>query len=390
MNFELGKVVLAVLSIVTGVANFVGINATIAQDAWQWKIFSLLISIGVAGVIYLFWVYAFFTVVNAQKLQYRLSAWGVVCLGCAVLVALSSWWNVTAIAANEVTRLADKEITQNITLIFNKAVKESGKYKSFVPDVSALATNIKNLAESEETSGAITGSPGKGSITEFLRQLEVKALGIVETAQQASQQVELLRQKGQNCLNALHGNSPLSFKQVDCVNTAIADLGNQNVLQSLKRSLSDFTSGIIIPVSIRKQKQKEAVSRILANLKAQANKIANNAWRVTSNTIAPVQVERPNAMWAVVIYAPDILPAWITGIALDLAPLILLGFMSIHRRDVVAAGQPTREWTVRELKEAQQQLRELDELKSKETLPLKSIEDHSNDGPVIEHEETKE
>ncbi|MEM7619748.1 MAG: Arm DNA-binding domain-containing protein [Pseudomonadota bacterium] len=57
-------------------------------------------------------------------------------------------------------------------------------------------------------------------------------------------------------------------------------------------------------LSIRKQKQKEAVSRILANLKAQANTIAQNAQQVSSKAIAPVQVERPNSMWAVVIYAP--------------------------------------------------------------------------------------
>ena len=358
-----------VIAFVSAVLNFAGLSQLIDPGDWWLKTLCALTGVAVWISLYLFWSYAFAIVPELKLPGKRLASWGTVLGGCAVILCLSTYWNLIAFVGGEVQKLALVDTQRRAELVLANAIESSGTFASITPQIDSLAIHIESLADGEEKDGTITGSPGPGGVANTLRQIKSKVEATARSVEAAAQSVQKLKSKGQTCLAALRRNlsaqglSPERSNnvatQVDCVNEVVAALGNQKIASALSHALRGLTSGIVVPVTVRRPRQKQAVQNAIAGLQRQADSIAKAAAEVRAPPVKPLSVERPNTMLAVLLYWRSVIPAIATASALDLLPLILLIFRVLRYRDADERDEPRHPWTAKELLDAQDQLERL-------------------------------
>lgn len=369
MNIQTTNLCLFLLAFISAVLNFAGFDQVAIHADWWTKCLFALTAIAVWISLYLFWTYAFSIVPDLKLPGKRVSGWLTIIVGCGFILALSAYWNMIALVGGEVQKLALRDISTRAQTTISEAIDESSAYLVFVPQISGLSSHIEALADSEEQSGAITGSKGAGSVSETLRQIKSKVDAVSNSITAASSDIAGLKAKGQKCLADLrasvNGGGSADTRgdavaaSVDCVNETIASLSNQNVSSLIAQNLGNLTAGVVLPVSIKSDKQKEAVRNILSGLQKQADGIANAANAIHVSPVAPLTAERPNVMAAILIYWKSIVPALSTAAAIDLLPLLLLILRVVLYRDAEERGLPRHPWTAGEMIDAMGQIQRL-------------------------------
>ncbi len=376
MNPSLIGFPLMILALISAVLNFAGFSEITNGSWWQLSLCALT-SVGVFVALYAFWKAAFDVVPTLHSRQSRALGWAISCIGVATVLAISAYWNVVALAGSEVDKLIlqDRSVLADTSL--NRAIAEGGKFKGLENQLTAFSSSIENLADAEESSGAVSGSAGAGTVSKLLRQIAGKIQSAAGFAESASDTLNSTVKRGQACLADLRRSSEAGTAEenrasqatasVDCVNEVIAALGNQSAAAQIAQSMRSLASGVVIPASVKSKKQKASVANILAGVQKQADAVADTAESLKPAALQSVSNSRPNAMLGVLIYWRSIIPAIATAIAIDLLPLILLLFLVLRTRDMERRGKPVSTVTVAEIVAAHQELKQLDRMRG---LPL--------------------
>lgn len=369
MNIQNTNMGLLILAFVSAVLNFAGFDLVASNADWWHKSLLALTALAVWICLYLFWDYAFSIAPDLKLQGKRLASWLTIVVGCVFITALSAYWNVIALVGNEVHTLTLRDIGNRAQIVLSQAIDESSAYLVLAPQVASLSVHIESLAVGEEQNGAISGTKGSGSISKTLRQNKSKVDAVSGAIALASADIANLKVKGQKCLADLRSSingegSPETRGDavaagVDCVNETVASLGNQNVVSLIAQGMNGLTAGVVLPVSIKTAKQKQAVQNILTGLQKQADSIADAAAAIKVSPIAPLSAERPNIMMAVLIHWKSIIPPMATAIAIDLLPLLLLILKVILYRDAEERNVPRHPWTAGEMIDAVGQLQRL-------------------------------
>lgn len=333
---------LALLAIcaVSIAASYAGLSASLETNDIWWHVLAAMIAGATGTAIYVFWQGAFEAAVKPDQFRFRSAGWLATFSGALFLLGMSSWWNVAGIASNQVRNIALYDTVSNAETSFAGALRFAGGHKVYIPRLQSLKTEAGSLKECEGVSGCVTGSPGKKGVYQVLGQLEEKADGLLTAFKSFDAAYQSKLDKGKICLSemreALGSNGNLEektnrvSKAADCVNGVIAEITGPGPMAQIANALEGFTSGIILPVSIKSKKQKQAIANILDGLNRRAAKIAADAKADTRTVvIPPVSLVRLSPMKAVFVHYDSLMPQWITGIGLDLLPLVLLWFRSI-------------------------------------------------------------
>lgn len=333
------NIALAANSGVSVAASYAGLSASLeTPDIW-WYVLAAMIA-GATGIsIFVFWQGAFKAAVEPEQFRFRSAGWLATFTGAAFLLGMSSWWNVSGIAEGQVQNIALYDTIAKAETSFASALKSGGQHQAVIPRLRSFESEIAALAACEAASGCVTGSAGKKGVYQTLVQLKEKVGGVLKALKSSDTTYQARLNEGRACLSemreALGGDANLEdksnrvSKSVDCVNGAIADITGHGPMEQAAQALKGFTSGIVLPVSIKTEKQRQAVASIMGGLEKSAAKIAADITAITTPvTIPPVSLVRLSPMKAVVVHYDSLLPQWITGIALDLLPLVLLWFQA--------------------------------------------------------------
>lgn len=389
MSDQTTKFGIFLLALISALLNYAGLSI-VSGGNWWLKSLCAMTAIGVWVALYLFWTHAFAAIPDLKRPGKRVTGWITVNAGCGVILALSSYWNLVALAGNEVQRLALLDIASKAEITLARAIDQSSRWMSFAPQLPALSASVQGSIDGETQSGSLSGISGKGSVAETLRQIKAKIDAASEAMKAAEAAIGQLKEKGQTCLGelraavskdiAIDARGDAVAAKVDCINETIAEIGNQDVLSLIRRSMSGLTSGIVVPTSIKSDAQHRAIANVLAGLQKQADEIVGAAAAMDISPTSPLSAERPNIMLAVLFHWRSIIPAIATATALDLLPLLLLILAVLRRRDADEDGDPRHPWTVRELLEAQAQLDRLGQANGLlPSRPVRAIEFHRHD-----------
>ena len=373
MKSRLMKLALLATSSVSVAASYAGLSVSLDTDSIWWLLLSGMVA-GASGIaIYAFWDGAFKAVTKPEQFRFRSAGWTATFAGAFFLLGMSSWWNVAGLGGNVAKKAALYSTVTRAERSFVHARQNGGGYQVFIPRLEALDQEIDGLAQCEGSVGCITGSPGKQGVYQTLIQLRDKIRAIIASLKSADEALKSRTKEGENCLSEMREklNANRDIKKttnevsdsIDCINGVIGDIDGNDQLGQISQDMINFTSGLVLPLSIRSDKQKQAVAKILDALKERGEQIAKDAMSaIKPSDTEPVSLPRMSAMKAVVVYYDSVLPSWITGIGLDLLPLILLWFQSTLVASRRSAPNPKAyDLSVGELIEALRVLKDLND-----------------------------
>lgn len=335
MSMQLRDMALLFLAAVSTIVSYAGLNTSIPQTSLWWKLMCAAVAVAVGVAIYVFWKAAFEASVRPSQFKNRTAGWLATLVGSVFLLGMSSWWNVAAIGGHEALRAGMLEALHETEGVFVKETGRAGAHRPFISRVDKLAAELSQLAECERQSGCVSGSGGNGGVASTLAQLAGGAGQLAASLTQSDVDLVAQADAGRICLaemrkelDANAGASGVSTP-LDCVNGAMAAIAANGQLDRIAQEMSAFTAGVVIPATVRSEAQKASVANILESIQKRAAAIAADAGAAI-NREAPAAISLPqmSAMKAVIVYYDSILPSWITGIALDLLPLVLLSFSS--------------------------------------------------------------
>ncbi|WP_127599594.1 hypothetical protein [Nitratireductor alexandrii] len=335
MSVELRNKVLFFLALVSVAASYVGLSDSVPDTLW-YKLFALIIAAGVGFALYTFWSGAFEAAVKPHQLHNRTAGWLATLVGAIFVLGISSWWNAAAIGGPEALRAALYTTLPQLSERLSAAVATATRHRTYRSRIEALAAEIDALMTSERTYGTTSGKAGAGGVVATLDLLRSKAGETAQSIAALDEALEEKRAKAESCIadyrGGLSSDHPMdkAASATDCFNAALADISNNGQLERIAEDMDGFTAGIVLPAGVRTEVQRDAVARVFASLQERAGLIATDARSAAAAmpAIDPVSVPRMSKMKAVVVYFDSVVPAWVTGIALDLLPLILLSFSS--------------------------------------------------------------
>lgn len=379
---------LMIIAIVSALLNFAGFSTVLNND-WYSKALAAMSSLAVFTVIYGFWGFAFLSIPILQATRHRIGAWITVLIGCMGLVAISAYWNVVALAGHELQALALQQTTIAAERQFSDATENAGTYQSLTPQLEALSLSVSSLSESEIQNGAISGTPGEGSISRTLEQISTRVDAVIDALTSAEGELQSLNDQGRACLSEMRlGTTAHEVSGgVDCINAVISGLNNQDVATQINTGLSGLTTGIVLPATVRNDEQRSTIARIFTGIQEQADGIAVQSDAISSTPIGPVSNARPNTVQAVLVHWHAIIPAIATAVAIDLLPVILLIFMVLVRRDAQLNGENTSTITLADIERMHKDLRRIDTLRgdgpNKHTASIRSLSLPGKEGDAI-------
>lgn len=335
MSKELRDIALLFLAAVSTIVSYAGLNTSIPQESLWWKLLCASVAVAVGVAIYVFWKAAFDASVKPPQFKNRTAGWLATLVGSFFLLGMSSWWNVAAIGGHEALRAGMFGALRDVEHSFVENIAGASSYRPFVARITTLGADLQQLADCERQSGCVSGSGGNGGVSATLAQLAVSARELASSLTQSDTDLTARAEAGRMCLaemrKALDANAGATEVSgpLDCINSAMTAIAANGQLDRIAQEMGTFTAGVVIPATVRTEAQKASVANILASIQTRASAISADAAAAISRDLPEaVSLPQMSAMKAVIVYYDSILPSWITGIALDLLPLVLMSFSS--------------------------------------------------------------
>lgn len=369
------QIVFFVIATVSGVLNYEGLTLMVAETDWWLKSLCALTGIAVTLSLALFWNYAFATVPKLASGSQRRRGWAAVIFGCMLIINISTYWNLTAFAKDEINRLSGGGIVVMAEKALARTAEITTQFRSYAPLVVTLRDDIFAMEDAEVTGGGTTGFPSAGPVSNFMGQMGDKVRSFTVSIENAEVALEGFQNEGSECLTDLRagvatGDNGGAGTALACINRVIAEMTGQDISSTIKRSLATLTTGVTRPANVYSERSRNVIERFLRDTQARARAIAAQIEQNSPPMIEPLTLERPNVMRGVLIHWRSILPAIATALAVDLLPLVLLVFavlLADHRR---SNGLPSRDWSACELLEAVKQIEALKSRDGDSTRPV--------------------
>lgn len=360
MNERYTHAVLLCLAILTGVLNYYGLSLFVPPDAWFQLVLCAMTGFGVTLVVSLFWTYAFHIVPDLRSPGRRAGGWMTVFVGVILILAISTYWNLIALSGDEITRLASTNVVAKAELALAQAIDGSGLFRSFLSDIAAFSGDVANQV-AVEIGGGNSGGVGNGPIATSMAQVSERLKNLSIALSAGGDALAALRMQGDQCLASLNaastsGDAARIAAQVTCANGVIGDLANQNMLSAIERGLRTLTDGIVLPATVKTDAQRAVIAGFMEDQQQRADKIALLVSAMEMPVIEPVSAEMPNRIAGVLLHWKSIIPSIATAGAIDLLPLVLLMFRTLHSDDRRVRGEPRGDLSARELVDALRQI----------------------------------
>jgi len=352
-------------AVVSGVLNFYGLSELASDADWWLKTLFAMTAIVVTLSLSLFWRYAFSIIPDLSLGSFRTRGWATIFVGLAVIIALSTYWNVLSLTRGELDRLTGNAAVETAEVHYANALSGINTYRTYVPDISSFAADANAMLQ-REVKGGGSGKAGKGPVSNTIGQVAEKLGNLVKSIDKVERGLSALQDDATACLVALRiginsGDREKAARSVSCINQLLAQMSGQDPATVIVRSLSTLIAGVVVPATVRTQAQKDTIAQFLSETKNRANKIsAQIAAGSNSASFEVISLDRPNVMEAVLIYWRSLIPPIATALAIDLLPLVLL-VMIVHRNDDKRARNlPRGNWTAADLQDALAQIKLLE------------------------------
>lgn len=336
---------LAVLALASGVYTYLGVRSLLDGSATAVFFAAIIYSASVSVAIYAFWSYMARFYPHVTGAASRGAMIGVMALGCAMIIAMSSWLNAAALAGSAALEQHLAETVQDYTADLDQAHQNALAAQSLLPDIQRTSDRFSKLAEDERKNGALTGTTGSGSVVQLLSQMSSQ-LSELETGIIASRErVTTLFDQGRSHLatmrtlvsarGAVEPRSDEFSAEVVALSGVITSLEQTSIAPSVKRAAEDLSLGFIAPVADGQaadlaDRQDQVMQTIRASVSAQSLVLSQAANDILAREpVAERRFVPLSSAEAVLRYADDFIPAWAGAISIDLLPAVLVFILAV-------------------------------------------------------------
>lgn len=331
---------LAVLALASGVYTYLGVRSILDGSPTAVFFAAIIYSGSVSVAIYAFWSYMarFFPHVTGPAA--RGAMLGVMALGCAMIIAMSSWLNAAALAGSAALEQHLAETVEGYTGDLDRAHQNALAAQSLLPDIQRASERFAQLADAERQSGALTGTNGAGSVVQLLSQMSAQLKELEAGIVASREQVANLFGEGQKRLEtmrtlvsapgAVAPRADQFSAEVVALTGVITSLNQTSIAPSIRRAADDLSLGFIAPVADGQaadlaSRQDQVMETIRTSVAAQSRVLSEAADEILNRP--PVGERRfvpLSSAEAVLRYASDFIPAWAGAISIDLLPAVLV------------------------------------------------------------------
>ncbi|WP_152045966.1 hypothetical protein [Aureimonas psammosilenae] len=348
------RVTLSVLALGSGVFTYLGVRELLDGSATTVFLGAVIYSTAVSVGIYAFWSYLLRLmphVRGGRGLLYVAMA-----LGAAMILAMSSWLNASALAGSAALEQHLANTTEDYQARFNAANENALAAQSLLPDIQLASQRFASLADVERQSGALTGTSGSGTVVQLLSQMSAQLGGLQQEIVASRQAVDAIFADGSKRLATMRelvsSAGPVAERSNAYAEEAvklsglITALQQTSVAPSVKRAAEDLGKSLIAPVADGgdanlQTRQSEVVGKVEAAVKAQSEQLATAADEILARPVVqPLRFTPLSAPEAVIRYAGDFMPSWAGAIAIDLLPGVLIFILCIVQ-DVIRREEGT-------------------------------------------------
>jgi hypothetical protein len=331
---------LAVLALASGVYTYLGVRGILDGSATFVFFAAIIYSAAVSVAIYAFWSFMLRFVPLVTSGVQRIGLFVTMAIGCAMIIAMSSWLNAAALAGSAATEQHMAVTLQGYAEDLDQAHSNALAAQSLLPDVQRAAERFTGLAADERESGALTGTTGSGSVVQLLTQMGTQMTQLAATITGSRDEVALLFEQGSARLATMRElvSTPGQIEpradsfQTEAVqlSAVIAALQQTGVAASVKRASADLSAGFIAPVADGTSadlaiRQDRVMETVRASVAAQSAALTAAADEILATP--PVEQRRfvpLSSAEAVIRYWQDFIPSWAGAISIDLLPVVLV------------------------------------------------------------------
>jgi hypothetical protein len=328
---------LVVLALASGVYTYLGASELLVGERAipAAMTFAIAVTIG----LYLFWRALFEVAPQLTGVVARVRLFIYVLLGGCAAVMMSSWLNATALAGAAAIDQHLAHYTQQAQRSFDDAHRAALGPQNLQRDLLQVAGRFDRLAEGEEVNGTLTGAPGVGTVTVFLRQSADQFRFLADQVAQGAPLVVELSDRGSELINYLRMAAAFPAPPQDKVDhfgeaaqrltVVMAELAETTGTDSVARALQN-AKAFVRPAEtgrgVTRQRQREAVQQVQVFVSGQVA-ILEQAIAEYQNDVRLDEFEPLSSSKAVMRYWRDFAPSWAGAIAIDLLPIVLLGVL---------------------------------------------------------------
>lgn len=336
----MSRFALAVLALASGVYTYLGVRGLLDGSASFIFFAAIIYSAAVSVAIYAFWTYMMRFVPLVISGAQRLSLFATMLVGCAMIVAMSSWLNAAALAGSAALEQHMAVTLQGYAEDLDRAHANALASQSLLPDVERVSARFAALAQDERDSGALTGTQGSGSVVQLLSQMSTQMTQLAGTISGARDEAAMLFTQGSERLASMRElvSTPGQIEprsdafQAEAVQLSaiIAALEQTDIAASVKRAATDLSAGFIAPVADGRVgdlalRQVQVMETVRASVDAQSAALVAAADEILATPpVAQRRFVPLSAAEAVLRYWGDFVPSWAGAISIDLLPVVLV------------------------------------------------------------------
>lgn len=331
---------LAVLALASGVYTYLGVRGILDGSASFVFFAAIIYSAAVSVAIYAFWSFMLRFVPLVTSGVQRIALFLTMAIGCAMIIAMSSWLNAAALAGSASLEQHMAVTLQGYAEDLDQAHANALASQSLLPDVQRAAERFTGLANDERESGALTGTTGSGSVVQLLTQMGTQMNQLAATITGSRDEVALLFEQGSARLATMRElvSTPGQIEpradsfQTEAVqlSAVIAALQQTGVAASVKRASADLSAGFIAPVADGTSadlanRQDQVMETVRASVAAQSAALTAAANEILATPAVEQRRFVPlSSAEAVLRYWQDFIPSWAGAISIDLLPVVLV------------------------------------------------------------------
>ncbi|ACP22362.1 conserved hypothetical protein (plasmid) [Sinorhizobium fredii NGR234] len=331
---------LAALALASGVYTYLGVRSILDGSATAVFFAAMIYSASVSVGIYAFWTYMARFYPHVITHTGRAAMLGVMALGAAMIIAMSSWLNAAALAGSAALEQHLAQTVEDYTADLDQAHQNALAAQSLLPDIQRASERFAQLAASERQTGALTGTTGAGSVVQLLTQMSAQTKELENGINASREQVTTLFGQGQKRLEtmrtlvsapgAIEPRADQFSSEVVALTGVIASLGQTSIAPSIRRAADDLSLGFIAPVADGGDadlvnRQDQVMETVRASVAAQSKVLSEAADEILARTpVAERRFVPLSSAEAVLRYAADFIPAWAGAISIDLLPGVLV------------------------------------------------------------------
>ena len=339
------RFVLATLALASGVYTYLGVRSLLDGSPIIVFFAAVIYSVSVSVAMYGFWTYMIRFLPEMREGGSRLSLVAIMALGCAMIIAMSSWLNAAALAGSAAVEQHLAITLEDYTADLDQAHGNALGGLSLLPDIQRAGERFSRLAADEQSTGALTGTSGSGSVVQLLSQMAAQMRELETTIQASREPIQLGFEKGQEHLATMRGlvsapgpieqRSDQFAAQVVALSGVIAAMEQTSIAASVNRAAADLSVGFIAPVADGSSadlagRQDQVMSTIRASVAAQSKALSDAAAEILAQPrVAERRYVPLTSAEAVLRYAGDFIPSWAGAISIDLLPAVLVAILAV-------------------------------------------------------------